>query len=51
MQDNNTTTYVPYQEVADVVTTPLCGYCRIRPAEHFGVGGPKCTECEDMLME
>lgn len=29
---------------------PKCGYCKLRPAEHDGIGGPKCTECEDMLL-
>lgn len=29
---------------------PRCPYCNERPVEHYGIGGPKCTECEDMLL-
>ena len=29
----------------------LCSYCNTRLAEVTGVGGPKCSACEDMLFE
>lgn len=29
----------------------LCSYCNTRLVEVTGVGGPKCSACEDMLFE
>lgn len=34
---------------AGTFRSEMCSYCKVRPAEHSGVGGSKCTECDDML--